>query len=129
MRAQVSKLATAASAAAMAQQAAASSSPGAPGVGQPGQAEGEQVEELAVDEGALNEGDDIMVDPLHLKDILPDFDWESLERKEPLAIRALLEKDGIPITNVSQLADYGITNFVIRRAIPPPDAPDAPSRQ
>ncbi len=68
------------------------------------------------DDLTLNEGDELMVEPRFLKQLLPDFDWEKLGRKEPLAVRALLEKDGVQLTNALQLHEYGITNFVIRRA-------------
>jgi len=80
----------------------------------------------ALEEGALNEGDDIMVEPKYLKLILPDYDWERLGRKEPLGIKGLLEKDGVQITNAVQLQEYGITNYVIRRAHPQA-APPVPS--
>jgi hypothetical protein len=67
-----------------------------------------------------------MVDPQYLKQLLPNFDWEKLGRKEPLGIRSLLEKDGTQITNVEQLKDYGLTNYIIRRAppAPPPQEPE-----
>lgn len=85
--------------------------------------EPESAVEVAEDEGTLHEGDDILVEPRFLKELMPEFDWEKLERTAPLAVRSLIERDGTILTNVSQLADYGITNFVIQRAIPPPDAP------
>jgi hypothetical protein len=69
---------------------------------------------------ALNDGDDVMVDPKTLKTLLPDIDWDKLKRTEPIGVRALLEKDGFVITNTSQLREYGITNFVIRHQLPPP---------
>jgi hypothetical protein len=86
--------------------------------------------EKAGEEFALNDGDDVMVDPKQLKQLLPDFDWEKLGRKEPLGIRALIEKDGIQLTNALQLQEYGITNFVIQRAapstlVPAPNQPPA----
>jgi hypothetical protein len=94
--------------------AAAGQTPGQP----------DKPKELAQDEGTLNEGDDIYIEPKYLKQLLPDFDWEKLGRKEPLAIRSLLEKDGIPLTNVTQLKEYGLTNYAVRRA--PAKAPPAP---
>jgi TolA-binding protein len=75
-----------------------------------------------IDELALNEGDEVMVDPKALKLLLPDIDWEKLGRTEPLGIRALLEKNGMQLTNATQLYDYGITNFIIRRAVVPPQS-------
>jgi hypothetical protein len=77
----------------------------------------------AQDESTLNEGDEVMIDPQHLKQLLPDVDWEKLGRKEPLGVRSLLEKDGVQLTNVSQLKEYGLTNYVIRRALPVPQPP------
>lgn len=61
------------------------------------------------------EGDEILVAPKMLSKLLPGFDWEKVERKEPVAIRSLLEQQGIIITNYQQLAEYGITNYVIQR--------------
>lgn len=75
--------------------------------------------DVAQAEGAINDGDDIMVDPKALKQLLPDFDWEKFNRKEPVAIRSILEKDGLQITNVAQLKEFGITNFTIQKAVPP----------
>ena len=69
-----------------------------------------------VDPMNLNDGDELLVEPRFLKQILPDFDWEKLGRKEPIAVRALMEKDGLQLTNALQLHEYGITNFIIRRA-------------
>jgi hypothetical protein len=67
-----------------------------------------------------NPGDEILLEPKHLKALLPDFDWDKLERKEPLSVRSLLEKDGVQITNISQLREIGLTNYVIQRAPPTP---------
>lgn len=76
-----------------------------------------KAKELAALEAAtVHEGDDILIEPKYLKQLLPEFDWEKLDRKEPLAVRSLLEKDGVQITNTAQLHEYGITNFVIQRA-------------
>jgi hypothetical protein len=74
----------------------------------------------------LNEGDDILVDPKSLKQLLPDFDWEKLGRKEPIGIRSLIEKDGVVLTNALQLKEYGITNYVIQRAVVKPAGTDQP---
>jgi hypothetical protein len=87
-------------------------------------ADGEKPKPVVADENTINEGDEIMIDPKHLKALMPDFDWEKLGRKEPLSVRALMEKDGIQLTNVSQLSEYGLTNWVIRRA-PVTNAPAA----
>lgn len=86
--------------------------------------DGDKPKPAVADENTINEGDEIMIDPKHLKALMPDFDWDKLGRTEPLAVRALLEKDGIQITNVSQITEYGLTNWVIRRA-PVTNAPAA----
>jgi hypothetical protein len=59
-----------------------------------------------------------MIDPQYLKQLMPDVQWEKLGRKEPIGVRALLQKDGIQITNVQQLQEFGLTNYTIRRAQP-----------
>jgi hypothetical protein len=69
------------------------------------------------DELTLNEGDDILIEPRFLKQLLPDIDWSKMDRKEPLGVRALIEKDGLQLTNAAQLHEYGITNFIIKRAV------------
>lgn len=120
LRQQVAKMAPAGGAAA---QAAPTGVTGgaAPGQAlQDGEVEGEQ---LAQEAGAINEGDEILVDPKYLKELMPEFDWEKMERKAPVNVRALLEKDGEIISNVSQLHEYGLTNFVIRPAVPETNAP------
>lgn len=92
-------------------------SPAASALAAPGQV-GDQVvaqNETGLAEDIINDGDDILVEPKYLKQLLPDFDWDKLDRKEPLSIRALLEKDGIQLTNTAQLREYGLTNFVIQR--------------
>ncbi len=103
--------------------------PSPSGVLAPGQGAAQEEQalvEVAQEPGALNEGDEILVEPKYLKALMPDFDWENMERKEPLAIRSLLEKDGEMLTNVSQLSEFGITNFVVRRALPDTNAPPKP---
>ncbi|MFO1498609.1 MAG: hypothetical protein U1G07_09490 [Verrucomicrobiota bacterium] len=73
--------------------------------------------DAAAAEGAINDGDNILIEPKHLKQILPDFDWDKSERTQARGVRALLEqRDGVRITNISQLIEAGITNFVIQRA-------------
>ncbi len=113
--------------------AAALAASRAPGGGVPAGSPpaGEPTQEAAPDENTLNEGDEILVDPPALKQLLPDIEWEKLGRKEPLNVRSLLEKDGVQITNIQQLAEYGLTNYVIRRApapspVPPPQTPTTP---
>ncbi len=88
----------------------------------------DKTNEVAHDDHVINEGDEIMLDPASLKKLFPDFDFERLGRKEPMGVRALLEKDGVQITNTAQLNPYGFTNFVIRRANPggQPQAPPSP---
>lgn len=66
------------------------------------------------------EGDEIFVDPKMLGRLLPGFDWEKLERKEPVAIKSLLEQQGIVLTNYQQLISFGITNYTIQRNPPKP---------
>jgi hypothetical protein len=79
----------------------------------------DSIKEAAEREATLNDGDEILVEPRALKAILPDMDWDKIERKEPLSVRTLLEKDGIQLTNVQQIRDLGITNFTIQRFQPP----------
>ena len=74
-----------------------------------------------MDEGTLNEGDDILIDPKHLKLFCRFELGESWVEK--LAVRGLLEKDGVQLTNTAQLKEFGLTNFVIQRAPPPTNAP------
>ncbi|MHC1770013.1 MAG: hypothetical protein AB9869_37985 [Verrucomicrobiia bacterium] len=125
LRRQVAKI-TPAGGAAPAQGGLPPTPGGAMAPGQGGAQAGELTTEVAQEPGALNEGDEILVEPKYLKALMPDFDWEKMERKEPLAIRSLLEKDGEILTNVAQLQEYGITNFVVRRAIPDTNAPPQP---
>jgi len=61
------------------------------------------------------ESDEILIEPRLLAKLLPEFDWEKLERKEPVAIKALLEQQGIVLTNYQQLIEFGITNYTIRK--------------
>ena len=68
-------------------------------------------------------GDEIFLDPRQLSKILPQFNWETLERKEPIGVKALLEQQGIVITNYNQLRALGLTNYSIRRIIPPSPPP------
>lgn len=72
------------------------------------------------DPSVPQEGDEILIDPKFLAKILPQFDWSKLERKEPVAVRALLEQQGISLTNYQQLTTLGITNYVIQHAPKPP---------
>ena len=75
------------------------------------------------DPNVPREGDEILIDPKFLGKLLPQFDWSKLERKEPLAVRALLEQQGIVLTNYQQLITLGVTNYVIQhrpRPLPPP---------
>ena len=75
------------------------------------------------DPNVPREGDEILIDPKFLGKLLPQFDWSKLERKEPLAVRALLEQQGIVLTNYQQLITLGVTNYVIqhgRKPLPPP---------
>jgi hypothetical protein len=120
LRQQVAKIAPAGGTAAQA------ASPGMAGGAAPGQAPktgDAEGEEVAQEAGAINEGDEILVDPKYLKELMPDFDWEKMERKDPVNVRALLEKDGEIISNVSQLHQYGLTNFIIRPAVHDTNAP------
>jgi hypothetical protein len=90
--------------------------PPAPPDGGGGEGEGEVMDESLM----LGEGDEILVAPMEMEQILPGFDWESLDRQEPIGVRALLERDGVQLTNMLQLKEYGLTNFMIRRAQPVP---------
>jgi hypothetical protein len=111
LRLQVAKLAPASTN----QQAAASA---AAAGANPQLALQDKPKELTVEEvNTLHEGDEILIEPKYLKQLLPDFDWEKLGRKEPLAIRSLLERDGVQITNAAQLREFGVTNFTIQRAV------------
>ena len=76
------------------------------------------------DPNVPREGDEILIDPKFLSKLLPQFDWSKLERKEPLAVRALLEQQGIVLTNYQQLITLGVTNYVIQHA--PKPVPPAP---
>ena len=78
-----------------------------------------QPQVLADEPNAIHEEDDILIEPKFLKQLLPDIDWDKMERKEAVAVRSLLEKDGVQITNISQLIEAGITNFVVRRSVRP----------
>jgi hypothetical protein len=121
LRQQVARFSPAAAAAAAEAAAAVNPVAGA----NPGQVPGTELIDtnaVALAEGHINEADDIMVEPKQLQQLLPDFDWEKLGRTEPLGIKALLERDGVQITNVAQLKEYGITNFIIQRA-PTTNAP------
>lgn len=108
LRQQVAKLASARGAAAASPAAQGASSAVAGPVG------GESAAALAA--GNIDEGDEILVEPKYLKELLPEFDWEKMDRKEPLSVRPLLEKDGILITNVSQILEFGLTNYTVRKA-------------
>ena len=93
----------------------------AAGDGSLAQTEGEK--KAAPDESTINEQDEVLVDPSILKQLLPAFDWDKVGRTNAVSVRSLIEKDGIQLTNIAQLQDYGITNFVVRRL--PPPKPDA----
>jgi hypothetical protein len=80
----------------------------------------------AVDENTINEPDEVLVDPKYLKTLLPDFDWDKYGRTQAVSIRSLIEKDGVQLTNVAQLQDYGITNFIVRRIPPTNVVPQLP---
>ena len=73
----------------------------------------------AVDSNIPQEGDEILIEPRLLVNILPDFDWESIERTQPIAVKALLDQQGIVLTNYQQLIEIGITNYIIQKAPPP----------
>ena len=70
-----------------------------------------------------------VLDPKDLTQLLPNFDWDKLKRTEPIAVRALLEKDGVQITNAAQLREIGVTNFVIKRAQTPVKPPTPEEKQ
>jgi uncharacterized protein YdcH (DUF465 family) len=92
------------------------------------QLDAEKAQQLAAEASTLRPGDEVLIDPKDLKQLLPDFDWEKMGRKEPIGVRGLIEKDGVQITNTDQLKEYGLTNFIIRRAPvtnPPPAQPPA----
>lgn len=102
----------------------ASGKPGARGTGAPGDPATTDAE-AEVDPADLpQEGDDILVEPKYLAALLPGFDWEKIERKEPISIKSILEQKGIVLSNYKQLVDLGLTNYVIRRN--PPPAPAEP---
>jgi hypothetical protein len=107
----------------------AAGAPGAiPGQPSPTATAGED-EGLVPQDMPIEEGDEILVSPQELGQVLPGFDWENLERKEPIGVRALLEKDGFQLTNVLQLQELGLTNFIIQRVKPQSPAPPAPPPQ
>jgi hypothetical protein len=86
-------------------------------------ADAQKAKEMAQSANTINEGDEVLIDPKSMKQLVPDIDWEKLDRKEPIGVKALLEKDGIQITNIDQLKEMGLTNYIIRRAPftnPPP---------
>jgi hypothetical protein len=74
------------------------------------------------------EGDEILLEPKSLAKLLPEFNWEALERKEPIAVRALLEQHGIVFTNYQELASRGITNYIIQRNRPRAPDPAQPKQ-
>ena len=78
---------------------------------------------LVDDPNVPREGDEILIDPKFLGKLLPQYDWSKLERKEPLAVRALLEQQGIVLTNYQQLITLGVTNYVIQHGPRPPPPP------
>lgn len=61
------------------------------------------------------ENDEIWVEPRMLGKLFPDFDWEKVQRTEPIAIGQLLQQQGIVLTNYQQLVEIGITNYTIKR--------------
>jgi hypothetical protein len=127
LRQQITKISPAAATNQVAAGEAGQGAPGAPGAPVGDQPDKENPKEVAQDENALNEGDEVVIDPKQLKQLLPDFDWEKLGRKEPLGVRSLLEKDGVQITNTQQLREYGLTNYIIRRAQPAPQPAPQPT--
>jgi cell division protein FtsB len=92
---------------------------------------GPEQEAEPVGEREILEEDEIWIEPQDLKIILPQFDWDKMQRTEPITVRNLLEKDGVVITNTAQLREMGLTNFVIKRppqpaaseSQPPPPPP------
>jgi hypothetical protein len=124
LRQQVAKLSP--KAATQTNSAASSSAPNAQPAGAPPSAAATEKGKEGPEEFTLNEGDDIMIEPQFLKQLVPDIDWTKM-RTGPVGVRALIEKDGFVLTNALQLHEYGITNFTIRRALPtqtpPPAAP------
>lgn len=82
---------------------------------------------ILAEQEVVNEDDDIMLEPKYLSQIIPNFDWQKIDRKDPVGIKALLEQNGVQITNVSQLHEMGLTNFTVRKAVVPakPDSQPA----
>lgn len=91
---------------------------------QPGQ--GGLIATNSPDPNIPQEGDEIFVDPKFLAKILPQFDWSKLERKEPIAVKALLDQQGIRLTNYQQLIELGVTNYVVKHGPRPPAPAPAP---
>jgi hypothetical protein len=71
---------------------------------------------LPAEDPLLHEGDEILVPPQELQRIMPHVNWDNLDPNQAVAIRSLIEADGVPLTNVAQLRQLGLTNFVIKRA-------------
>lgn len=106
---------------------AANSAAGAVSSANPSDPNNPEAAEADIDPANIpQEGDEILIEPKLLSKVLPGFDWEKLERKEPIAVRALLEQQGIILTNYQQLIDYGITNYTIRRNPPAEQAQPNP---
>ena len=57
-----------------------------------------------------------MIPPKMLGKLLPGTNFDSVQREEPIGIKALLEAQGIVLTNYQQLVQMGITNYQIVRA-------------
>lgn len=81
------------------------------------------------DANVPQDGDEIFIDPKFLAKILPQIDWSKLERKEPVAIKGMLEQQGIILTNYQQLIDFGITNYTVRHGYKPPATGTVPAPQ
>lgn len=77
----------------------------------------------AADPNLPLETDEILIEPRLLSKILPDFDFSKLERKEPVAVKALLDQQGIVLTNYQQLIELGITNYIIQKDAHPAREP------
>ena len=69
------------------------------------------------------EGDEVLVPPQLLGALIPGANFESIQRKEPINAKSLLdslfEQKGITLTNYQQLVEMGLTNYQIVRAQKP----------
>jgi hypothetical protein len=71
------------------------------------------------------EGDEILVAPAMLGKLFPSANFDSIQRKEPINIKSVLDQQGITLTNYQQLVELGITNYQIVRAQQPVNAAEA----